>query len=74
MYSGRLVEKPLTYIWFEPCHSGSRYNMCVSWSLNLCILSSIEGQYLGPTPPTSPENIGLDLRLSSMMFLHSSDV
>ena len=48
--------------------------MCLSWWLNLWTLSSIDGQYLGPTPLTSPENIGLLCMFSSIIFLVKDEV
>ena len=56
--SGRLVEKPFIYIWSEFFHSGSKNNRCDGWCENLWTLSSIDGQYLGPTPVISPLYIG----------------
>ena len=56
--------------------SGSRNNWCFSLSLNLTILSSIDGQYLGPTPVISsnPPYI-LDLsRLSTSLKAANKDL
>ena len=59
-----LVDIPFGYtsLAFRP--SGSINIWCESLSENLKILSSIEGQYLGPTPSIFPENIG-DLSIPS---------
>ena len=56
--SGKLVEKPFIYIWSDRYHSGSKNNKCDGCSENRFTLSSIEGQYLGPTPFISPLYIG----------------
>src|SRR5947209_11563693 len=54
---GSDVDMPLTYTsWvFRP--SGSRKNWCWVLSGNLTTLSSIDGQYRGPTPEICPEYI-----------------
>ena len=58
MSSGKEVENPFTYTSqvFQP--SGSTNNWCLSLSAKRLILSSIEGQYLGPKLLIRPLNIG----------------
>ena len=51
---------------FNP--SGSKKTWCLSLSLNLYTLSSMEGQYLGPIPLMFPENIALREILSLMIL------
>ena len=58
MSFGRLVEIPFGYIRFVLSPSGSIKIWCDNLSANLVTLSSIEGQYLGPTPSMAPLNKG----------------
>ena len=53
--NGKQVENPLTYISSVAIPSGSKKIWCLSLSAKRTILSSIEGQYRGPTPSISPE-------------------
>src|ERR1017187_413178 len=55
---GKLVDIPFGYtsLVFNP--SGSRNIWCESLSAKRVILSSMEGQYLGPTPSITPVNNG----------------
>ena len=57
--AGREVEIPLGYtvVSFKP--SGSKKIWCLVLSENFTIVSSIEGQYLGPTPLLLPDYIAL---------------
>ena len=55
MFSGRDVEIPLGYIISEFKPSGSKKMWCCFLSLNFTILSSIDGQYLGPMLWICPE-------------------
>ena len=52
---GRLVEIPFGYTKSFSRPSGSIKIWWLSFSLNLLILSSIDGQYLGPMPDICPE-------------------
>ena len=58
MSSGSDVENPFRYISTVLAPSGSIKSWCLFLSENLSILSSIDGQYLGPTPLILPVNIG----------------
>ena len=51
---GSEVESPFTYISVVSSPSGSRNTWCRGASGNFTILSSIEGQYLGPRPLIAP--------------------
>src|ERR1035441_5960495 len=55
---GRLVDMPLMYTSCVFSPSGSRKNWCFVLSGNRTILSSIDGQYRGPTPEICPVYIG----------------
>ena len=54
--------------------SGSIKSWCLSLLENLSILSSIEGQYLGPVPLILPENIGESSKPSFSIAWTSGDV
>ena len=54
IFSGKPVEKPCTYISGVLIPSGSKKIWCESLSANLTILSSIDGQYLGPLLSIKP--------------------
>src|SRR3972149_98556 len=58
MSSGRLVANPLTYTVVVSYPSGSRKTWWRSLSANRLILSSIDGQYRGPTALILPVNMG----------------
>ena len=59
---GKEVEVPLGYIIPEFRPSGSSIILCLSLSENLLILSSIEGQYLGPFDAIAPLYKGLSFK------------
>ena len=65
--SGREDDKPCKYISSVSRPQGSIKSWCLSLSLNLTILSSNDGQYLGPLPSILPEYIGLRSRLSRII-------
>src|SRR5690606_8853604 len=56
--SGSEVENPFTYISTVLKPSGSTNIWCLSLSAKRLILSSMDGQYLGPNPLILPVNIG----------------
>ena len=71
--SGRDDDIPPTYISSVSSPSGSIKIWCLSLSWNLITLSSIDGQYLGPTPFILPLYIG-DLCIFSWITLWVSSL
>src|SRR5579871_5210376 len=68
--TGMLVDIPFTYTSCVSRPSGSRKIWCLVLSGNLTTLSSIEGQYRGPTPAIWPlykgERAMLSLRIDKV--------
>ena len=64
--SGKEEEKPWMYSSSVLRPMGSMNSWCRGFSENRTTLSSMEGQYRGPTPSITPENRGERWRLSRM--------
>src|ERR1043165_9835893 len=67
--AGRDVERPFTYNSLVSWPSGSRNIWCRSAAGNLTILSSTDGQYLGPFESIAPPYIADFEILSAMICL-----
>ena len=61
---GKAIDINIHWVW-RP--SGSRKSWCASFSANLTTLSSIDGQYRGPTPSIRPVYIGDLSRFARIM-------
>ena len=64
--SGSPVDRPCTYSSLVPRPSGSRNTWWLALSAKRTTLSSIDGQYRGPAPPTHPPYTGDSARCSRM--------